>query len=303
METKMNKIGPKILFSILLSSMLLSTFDVESINAAGTIYINADGSISPPEAPISSHDNITYTLTGNVADSIVIQRSNIILDGAGYTVEGDGTGNGFSLQNVVNVTIKNTRIRGCIDAIQLFNSADNIITNNNIEENSYEGIGLYHSVDNIITNNNITNNQIGIGLYSSSNNLIFHNNFINNTYQVYTETSTSIWDSGYPSGGNYWSEYSGVDSNGDGIGDTPYTIDENNQDHYPLMKPWIKIAISGDINGDGTVDIFDAILLSSAFGSKPGYVNWNPNADLDNSGEIDIFDAIILSTHFGETNP
>jgi hypothetical protein len=65
----------------------------------------------------------------------------------------------------------------------------------------------------------------------------------------------------------------------------------------------VYVGVSGDINGDGTVDIFDAIILSTAFGSKPNQPNWNPNADLDNSGEIDIFDAIILSTHFGETNP
>ncbi|MEM3576954.1 MAG: PKD domain-containing protein [Candidatus Bathyarchaeia archaeon] len=61
------------------------------------------------------------------------------------------------------------------------------------------------------------------------------------------------------------------------------------------------IALLGDINGDGTVDIFDAILLSISFGAKPGNPNWNPNADLDNSGEIDIFDAIILSAHYGES--
>jgi len=51
-------------------------------------------------------------------------------------------------------------------------------------------------------------------------------------------SSINAWDDGYPSGGNYWSDYTGVDADGDGIGDTPYVIDENNTDRYPLMNPW-----------------------------------------------------------------
>jgi hypothetical protein len=60
------------------------------------------------------------------------------------------------------------------------------------------------------------------------------------------------------------------------------------------------ITIPGDINGDGTVDIYDAILLSTAFNSFAGGPNWNPNADLNGDGVVDIYDAIILSSHFGK---
>jgi hypothetical protein len=83
----------------------------------------------------------------------------------------------------------------------------------------------------------------------SSDNSFSHNNFINNTNQVeLTESLSNIWDDGYPSGGNYWSNYSGVDEKSgpdqnlpgsDGIGDTPYVIDENNTDHYPLMNSYV----------------------------------------------------------------
>jgi uncharacterized protein (DUF2141 family) len=59
--------------------------------------------------------------------------------------------------------------------------------------------------------------------------------------------SDNIWDDGYPSGGNYWSDYGGTDDKSgpnqdqpgsDGIGDTPYIIDENSEDNYPLINPW-----------------------------------------------------------------
>jgi hypothetical protein len=65
----------------------------------------------------------------------------------------------------------------------------------------------------------------------------------------------------------------------------------------------ITVTIPGDINGDGTVDIYDAIILAGAFNSQPGSTNWNPNADINGDGTIDIYDAIILSSYFGQSIP
>jgi len=65
---------------------------------------------------------------------------------------------------------------------------------------------------------------------------VWGNSLIGNTHQVHSTTSTNVWDCGYPTGGNYWSDYTGTDGNGDGIGDTPYMIDFKNQDRYPLMN-------------------------------------------------------------------
>jgi parallel beta-helix repeat protein len=113
--------------------------------------------------------------------------------------------------------------------------------------NNGEGLLLAHTSNSRITDNSITNNDWGIGLSSSLNNSIYHNNFVNNTLQVCTEGSTDVWDDGYPSGGNYWSDYTGVDvkrgpsqdqSGSDGIGDTPYVIDADDVDRYPLMNPY-----------------------------------------------------------------
>jgi len=72
----------------------------------------------------------------------------------------------------------------------------------------------------------------------SSNNTIYSNNFVNNDLQVLIDTdSANVWDNGAE--GNYWNNYTGTDNDGDGMGDTPYVIDENNQDNYPLVKQYI----------------------------------------------------------------
>jgi hypothetical protein len=101
---------------IILSLLVISTstlaFKIQVVKADdGTITINADGSINPSTAPILTADNVTYTLTGNITaanvDGIVIERDNIVLNGAGYTILGSGSGNGITLENMSNVTINN----------------------------------------------------------------------------------------------------------------------------------------------------------------------------------------------------
>jgi parallel beta-helix repeat protein len=124
---------------------------------------------------------------------------------------------------------------------------ENVVADN-LVSNSLYGFGVDDSDNNVLVHNGFYSNTYGIQIHSSINNTIFHNNLINNTVQVTpSESLTNFWDDGYPSGGNYWSDYTGKDYNhgqnqdelgSDGIGDTPYVIDENNTDHYPLMVPW-----------------------------------------------------------------
>ena len=141
--------------------------------------------------------------------------------------------------------------------ILLVESSNNTISGNNITYNS-DGIWLDGSSNNTISGNDITNNDYGIGLGGPSNNSIYHNNFVDNTQQVYSYNSTNVWDKGYPYGGNYWSDYNGTDfysgpyqneTGSDGIGDTPYPIDENNQDSYPLVNPWTPTETSVKVKG------------------------------------------------------
>jgi len=88
----------------------------------------------------------------------------------------------------------------------------------------------------------------------------------------------------------------------DGIGDTPYAIDVNNLDNYPLMSPWTHLV--GDLNCDGKVGLDDPVLLANAYGSKPGDSNWNPMADIAPPyGIIGLTDLVTLAMHYGQHSP
>ncbi len=87
-----------------------------------------------------------------------------------------------------------------------------------------------------VSGNTLERNGYGILLEKATNVTIYHNNFVNNTVQAYTNQSyPNFWDYEYE--GNYWSDYNGTDANHDLIGDTPYVIDGNNTDYYPMMYP------------------------------------------------------------------
>jgi len=118
--------------------------------------------------------------------------------------------------------------------IYVTNSTNNTFTKNSVYTNIQHGIRLDYSTDTLISGNDILKNWIyGILIYYSSNNTIFHNNFINNTGSLTNINSTNSLDNGIE--GNYWSDYNGTDEDQNGIGNSSYIIDENNQDNHPLM--------------------------------------------------------------------
>lgn len=78
----------------------------------------------------------------------------------------------------------------------------------------------------------------------------------------------------------------------------PYEIDLS--DNF-LDECYVKIKLMGDINGDGQVNVFDAVLLSEAAGSWEGHPRWNADADFDRNNFIDLFDAVVLSKNAGKS--
>jgi len=103
------------LLVLLFTGLLMLTFDIRTVKATwtgGTIYIRFDGRIDPPDAPITTHDKVTYKLTDYIQSSshgIVIERDNIILDGDGFGVQGNETyeSKGIVISGRTNITIKN----------------------------------------------------------------------------------------------------------------------------------------------------------------------------------------------------
>jgi hypothetical protein len=234
------------------------------------IRINSDGSIAPPTANLTTTDNVTYTFTDHNNASLVVMRDSTIVDGAGHILQRStpsGILTGVILSSCTNVTVKNLKI---MDFDQGFGvgGSHNTFVNNDISYSGHfipVGFSFGDSHSNLISGNNITgfwsafsfdesseniivDNTIKDVEYcaftgsGSSSNLIYHNNFINVSTSGPDNPGFS-WDNGYPSGGNYWSLYTGVDSysgvyqnetGSDGIQDTPLVLGPGNRDRYPF---------------------------------------------------------------------
>lgn len=76
---------------------------------------------------------------------------------------------------------------------------------------------------------------------------------------------------------------------------------EMNLDDNIFTDGSVKIKLVGDVNGDGAVDIFDAVEVSDSAGSWPSHPRWNEQADFNLDGAIDVFDAVLLAKHSGES--
>lgn len=192
--------------------------DFVEISRASFFYIYGSG---------SSITNSTLTEGGAISlfgSSTLVYNNKIISNGVG--INGIGT----------NDTIERNVIVGNHVGIHTNLSKNLTIRNNHISVNDYSGILIDSHSGLLITCNNISWNGGGIALgLTLASSHIYHNNIYTKGTHAADWRGLNYWDNG--SEGNYWSNYSGSDPDGNGIGNEPYIIDEDSQDNYPLMNP------------------------------------------------------------------
>jgi len=223
---------------------------------------------------ITVWDSTNIVISGNI---ILKHSVGILLSGVNSSIVGANTIASNSLTGVAagdsyNNTVFGNLISGNKDQnIGLVWSSNNTVIGNRVNSSVNSIILTGNSTNNVLIGNTVSNSSRGIYLdsFMAINNKFYHNSFISNANQVVNETSTvNKWDNGYPSGGNYWSDYTSIDEKGgpeqdqagsDGIGDAPYFIDVNNRDEYPLMVPWV------DVSPPSTTDNYDDLWHTTDF--------------------------------------
>jgi parallel beta-helix repeat protein len=182
------------------------------------------------------------TISGNTLENN--ERSIELIDASDNRISDNNiTGalvSGISLDVSSGNTVSGNRIADLADgmgALMLWKSSNNVISNNLLFGGN--PMLMIECSGNTLSENFVMDSEYGIVVGASSGNSICSNYFINVTQQILdTEMGAGLpsensWDNGAE--GNYWSDYVGADADGDGIGDSPHRLYENNQDNHPLM--------------------------------------------------------------------
>jgi len=248
-----------ILIFIFLSTVPSALCTMPKIFAASEIlYVPTQYPTIQAAINSADHGDTIYVYNGTYNENVVVNKTISLIGENPLTtiIDGSGTGNstvnvtvdnvkieGFTIQKGEGYepaslsiwdsrghTIRNNIIRQSPRGLKIRESDDSTIINNVIANNTGKGILISNCRGTFIIGNLIIGNAEGVLISGSQLNTFYHNNFINNTSQV-SDFGATKWDNGAE--GNYWSDYSGQDLNGDGIGDTPHP-----RDSRPLIDKW-----------------------------------------------------------------
>jgi len=244
---------------ILLLSCLAITPVIGVSGSGNTLYVGGvgPGNYTKIQYAInaSSNGDTVYVYNGTYYENLIVNKSiTLVGEDRDITII-----NGYG-SDAVNISVNDVKIIGfTID-------------------NGLSGIRVYSSSNSVIKENIIQHSNYGIYLNNKSkNNVIYHNNFLSNTQNA-NDSGTNTWNNGYPSGGNYWSDFDEVsegayDNNSDGIVDLLYNISGgNNRDRYPLMKPFGENSPVADFTYK--VDKFTVTFTSSSYDRDGAIANY-----------------------------
>ncbi|MCK4250892.1 right-handed parallel beta-helix repeat-containing protein [candidate division WOR-3 bacterium] len=219
-----------------------------------------------------------WNISASAANGIEIKNTDIYFIVRNCKIHNNSEG-GICFHIVEYSTVSNNCISDNLYGIFLDSCNDNLFDSNVITGSvNGDGISMDSSMSNTLVNNTIESNRYtGIGLWSSSNNIVYHNNLIDNSPNGYDDVAANSWDNGAE--GNYWSDYTGIDEDGDGIGDTAYNIagGAGAKDNYPFMREngWIT-----EVENQPPVPSF-------SYSPENPVVNQTMTFDASNSTDID----------------
>jgi len=229
------------------------------------------------------HENLyvdkSVTLMGENRDTTIIDGAAgwcaIEVNSSGVTITGFTVVNatiGIYLYKSSGCIVSNNNVTGPHinindeEGIWLYASNGSVVSDNIVYDFGWRGIVLCgHSSEDTVTLNTVRDCGEGIAV-SGEGNFICHNNFVDNQDQaLIMDSFHNAWNGTYE--GNYWSNYNGTDANQDGIGDTPYSIDANNTDYYPLMGMFSQFEITKQAENYTVTTICNSTITNFAYGT------------------------------------
>jgi parallel beta-helix repeat protein len=172
-------------FFLVLCLVFVTLPCIEAVEASGTVYIRSDGTVEGTDK-IQCDGNV-YTFTDDIYGSLIVEMDDVVVDGAGHSIEGQHNnqaqspeGNGIIVESQSKVTIRDVTVRYFMYGVCINRSSETHITESRITSNS-RGIVIEHSSDSIIRECQITSNyDVGVYVFKSSSTNIQNNTVQNN---------------------------------------------------------------------------------------------------------------------------